>query len=78
MLKNNYGFRKDVSISDLWLWLINFLSKKKKKQTKQNSKASKVMQLWVNIQKLQLFDRGKVLEAELKRGPIPSKQQVPA
>lgn len=77
MLKNNNGFIKDVSISDLWLWLINFLWKKKK-QTKQNSKASSVMQLWVNIQKLQLFDRGKVLEAELKRGPIPSKQQVPA
>lgn len=29
MLKNNYGFIKDVSISDLWLWLINFLWKKR-------------------------------------------------
>lgn len=36
------------------------------------------MQLWVNTEKVQLFHRGKVLEAELKHGPIPSKQQVPA
>lgn len=33
------------------------------------------MQLWVNLEKLQLSDGGQVLEAELKRGAIPSEQQ---